>query len=145
MISRNLTWALPEPEETFRQWRRVLKPGGRLLYWDANHYYYLFNDADARHRAQIEALAGTAHGSNGTDAAGKPIEVDYSLCDETALELPLSRADRPGGWDERVLPHLGFEILAERVFRPQLLLPLGEARGYYTEFFIAAVKTANGA
>ena len=65
--------------------------------------------------------------------------------DETALELPLSRADRPGGWDERVLPHLGFEILAERVFRPQLLLPLGEARGYYTEFFIAAVKTANGA
>ena len=80
-----------------------------------------------------------------TDAAGKPIEVDYSLCDETALELPLSRADRPGGWDERVLPHLGFEILAERVFRPQLLLPLGEARGYYTEFFIAAVKTANGA
>ena len=145
VISRNLTWALPEPEQTFRQWRRVLKPGGQLLYWDANHYYYLFNGDDARHRAQIEALAGTAHGSNGYDENGKPILVDYSLCDETALELPLSRVDRPGGWDERVLPHLGFEILAERVFRPQLLLPLGEARGYYTEFFIAAVKTANGA
>lgn len=140
VISRNLTWALPEPEETFRQWKRVLKPGGRLIYWDANHYYYLFNKENARHRAQIEALAGTAHGSNGVGADGKPLPVDYSLCDEAALELPLSRVDRPGEWDDVILPRLGFSILTERVSRPQLLLPLGEAKGYYTEFFLVAVK-----
>ena len=140
VVSRNLTWALPEPEETLRQWRRVLKPGGRLLYWDANHYLYLFREEDARAREQMKALAGTVHGSNGYDEAGKPITVDYTLCDETALELPLSRLDRPGEWDENVLPRLGFGILAERVSRPQLLLPLGEAKGYYTEFFLAAVK-----
>lgn len=140
VISRNLTWALPDPVETFKQWRRVLKPGGRLLYWDANHYYYLFDARDAANRERIIAIAGTAHSANGADANGEPIKVDYSLCDETALRLPLSRLDRPAEWDEKLLPALGFEILAEHVYYPQKLLDLGEAKGYYTEFFIAVIK-----
>ena len=29
VISRNLTWTLPDPERAYGQWFRVLKPGGR--------------------------------------------------------------------------------------------------------------------
>lgn len=37
VLSRNLTWTLPEPEKTYREWFRVLKPGGMLLNFDADY------------------------------------------------------------------------------------------------------------
>lgn len=132
VISRNVTWALPDPEAVLKQWQRVLKPGGYLIYWDANHYYYLFNEEDRINRKKLQELVGTVHG----DDAGK--QVDYSLCDSTAPELPLSKFDRPAAWDEKVLPRMGFDLIAEEIRRPQNLLKYGIAEGYYTEFFIAA-------
>ena len=35
VISRNLTWTLPDPESAYAEWFRVLKPGGVLLNFDA--------------------------------------------------------------------------------------------------------------
>ena len=37
VISRNLTWTLPDPERAYGQWFRVLKPGGVLLNFDADY------------------------------------------------------------------------------------------------------------
>ena len=37
VLSRNLTWTLPEPEKAYREWFRVLKPGGMLLNFDADY------------------------------------------------------------------------------------------------------------
>jgi len=37
VISRNLTWTLPDPERAYREWLRVLKPGGILLNFDADY------------------------------------------------------------------------------------------------------------
>ena len=65
---------------------------------------------------------------------------DYSLCDQTALELPMSRFNRPGKWDEITLPRLGFQIINKEVSYPQRLLKYGIGKGYYTEFLIAAVN-----
>ena len=31
VISRNLTWTLPEAAQAYKEWTRVLKPGGLLL------------------------------------------------------------------------------------------------------------------
>jgi SAM-dependent methyltransferase len=34
LVSRNLLWALPHPEKALKQWRRVVKPDGRLVISD---------------------------------------------------------------------------------------------------------------
>ena len=36
LVTRNVTWNLPNPEKAYAQWMRVLKPGGLLLNFDAN-------------------------------------------------------------------------------------------------------------
>ena len=37
IVTRNLTWTLPEPETAYKDWYRVLKKGGVLLNFDANY------------------------------------------------------------------------------------------------------------
>ena len=37
VISRNLTWTLPDVESAYREWRRVLKCGGVLLNFDSDY------------------------------------------------------------------------------------------------------------
>ncbi len=37
VISRNLTWTLPNAEHAYGEWMRVLKTGGVLLNFDANY------------------------------------------------------------------------------------------------------------
>ena len=37
VLSRNLTWTLPDPEQAYREWFRVLRPGGVLLNFDADY------------------------------------------------------------------------------------------------------------
>lgn len=34
VVSRNVLWTLPDPERALREWRRVLRPGGRLVISD---------------------------------------------------------------------------------------------------------------
>lgn len=37
VISRNVMWNLPHPQAAYREWLRVLKPGGVLLNYDAEY------------------------------------------------------------------------------------------------------------
>lgn len=135
VTSRELVWALPEPEETFKQWQRVLKPGGLVVYADGNHYLYQTDEKTWQDRQLVLEKTGTVH----PGAAFDP-----SLCDETAKTLPLSKLNRPWEWDEKALPALGFDIIAEEISMPQKLLRYGiYDRGFYTTFLIAA-KNAKG-
>lgn len=47
IISRNVTWTLPDPQKAYSEMYRVLVPGGRILNFDAN-YGQAFAEADAR-------------------------------------------------------------------------------------------------
>lgn len=134
VVNRNVTWALPEPEKTLIQWARVLKPGGILLYFDGNHYNYLFKEEARLAREKMIEIKGSAH----EERSDKP--VDYSLCDNTAFELPLSSLVRPQEWDEIQLPKAGFVIIKEDIDMPQNLLQFGIARGCANEFMIVAKK-----
>ena len=34
ILSRDAVWTLYDPEKAFRRWKAVLKPGGRIIYFD---------------------------------------------------------------------------------------------------------------
>lgn len=102
VVSRNLTWNLPHPEDAYREWRRVLKRGGALLNFDANWYGYLFDDA---------ALAAYEADRRNTARRGvkdENIGEDFDVMEDIARRVPLSQIKRPA-WDMRVLSALGFE------------------------------------
>lgn len=37
IISRNVTWTLPDPQKAYEEWCRVLSPGGKIMNFDANY------------------------------------------------------------------------------------------------------------
>ncbi len=102
VVSRNLTWNLPNPEQAYREWLRVLAPEGLLLNFDANWYAYLFDPVE---RAAYE--------QDRRNTAQAQIKDEY-LCTEIdameriARKAPLSCIKRPD-WDIGLLTRLGME------------------------------------
>ena len=39
VIYRHLVWTLPHPEQAIAEWKRVLKPGGKLIILEGNWHY----------------------------------------------------------------------------------------------------------
>ncbi len=106
IVSRNLTWNLPVPEQAYAHWVRVLKPGGILLNFDANWYRYLYDTrAEADHRADREnvRIFGTADDTAGTDV---------DAMEAIARQTPLSRRIRPQ-WDLELLKGFGLTVSAD--------------------------------
>ncbi|MBQ8975154.1 MAG: class I SAM-dependent methyltransferase [Oscillospiraceae bacterium] len=108
IVSRNVTWNLEYPELALRQWERVLAPGGRMVYFDANWYLYLFDDElrsrITRHKAAF-AAAHPEHRSTGDLDPDRVRDLE-----EIAYSLPLSRQKRPE-WDRRVLSSIGMKLV----------------------------------
>ena len=107
ILSRNVTWNLPNPDRAYAEWARVLKPGGLLLNFDANWYRYLFDD-DAR-------AAYDRDRANSVEAGLDDLNVGehFDRMEDIARRVPLSRADRPA-WDVRTLSGLGMAVEADR-------------------------------
>ena len=97
VISRNLTWNLPHPAEAYREWHRVLKPGGVLLNYDAEYAkgFHRYDQAENCAHSDIDAaLIEECHGI-------------YHM-------LSISALDRPE-WDLEVLRDIGFaEVSVDR-------------------------------
>ena len=105
VVSRNLTWNLPHPEQAYAEWVRVLKPGGLLLNFDANWYSYLF-DEEAQ-AAYDRDRANSAEQGVGDQNVGE----NFDVMEDIARRMPLSNIRRPE-WDLRLLQTLGLDAEA---------------------------------
>ena len=128
VISRNLTWTLPEAAQAYKEWIRVLKPGGLLLNFDAN--YGAVNFAETS-----DLPENHAHNQLGNSLMQE--------CEDIKRQLPISSYIRPA-WDVEELGKAGME---------QISIDLGLSKRVYKEkdafynptpmFVIAARKNEN--
>ena len=93
VISRNLTWTLPDAAQAYREWFRVLKKGGILLNFDAN--YGLSDFADTTGLPETHA-----HHTVGDEMMRE--------CEEIKRQLPISSYSRPA-WDLETLGKMKIE------------------------------------
>lgn len=138
VVSRNLTWNLPDPAAAYAEWARVLAFGGILLNFDANWYRYLYDDASAAAHARdrLRVAAGVADGVVEDDTAG----TDVDAMEDIARRAPLSRRHRPA-WDVTVLGGLGLDAQADESAWRRLWTADELANNASTPMFrIAAVK-----
>ena len=128
VISRNLTWTLPNPEKAYQEWFRVLRPGGVLLNFDANYGQHIRSESTqnasvaadspyghvgvtcemARENADITLSMNIARSDVGDETAG----TDVAAMEAIALQAPLSAKRRPS-WDLDVLRGLGVQAAAD--------------------------------
>ena len=97
VISRNLTWTLPDPERAYASWFRVLKPGGVLLNFDAEYAAHVRS-----HSVQNRKVApDSPYGHVGmTDALQQ---------ENDAITLSMDIGQARPEWDEEVLTRVGFQ------------------------------------
>ncbi len=103
IISRNVVWNIENPIEAFKEWRRVLNKEGKIIYFDANWYSYLFDNEQRKEieydRSQMKELYGETQHAKQT----KSLE-------NIAKALPLSKENRPS-WDLEALKTCGFNFV----------------------------------
>lgn len=97
IVTRNLTWTLPNVELAYREWFRVLKPCGVLLNFDAD--YGPVNFAELTEGLQ----------KDGVKNAHNDIDMDeLRECDAIKALLSVSQTQRPQ-WDKEALERVGFK------------------------------------
>lgn len=93
VISRNVAWTLVHPVESYAEWLRVLKPGGKLLIFDANwNHRYHDDELMKRHKDDIDNYVKRFN-------SGKHISHELTKEGEDfRRDVPLSKVVRPR-WD----------------------------------------------
>ena len=99
VISRNLTWNLPDPARAYEQWAKVLKSGGLMLVFDANWYRYLIDDDKrAAYEADRQSVAEEGCGDYN-------IGDNFDKMEMIAGKMPLTAKLRPK-WDYQLLTEM---------------------------------------
>ena len=98
VLSRNLTWTLPEPEQAYAQWYRVLRPCGLLLNFDADY-------------AENIRSESTQNCSVAPDSPYGHVGMTEALVEENnAITLAMDVGQNRPAWDEKILRKIGFTV-----------------------------------
>ena len=97
VVSRNVTWTLPDPERAYREWHRLLRPGGILLNFDANYADNVRNHNQAASRISEKE----AYGHVGMTPALSRENAEITLA------MPAGAHRRPD-WDGEIAGRVGF-------------------------------------
>ena len=109
VFCRFLTWLLPQPERAYKQWCRVLKPGGLLLVYDT---------MEAKERgkeAPDEEKKDNPYRTELIQRTGMSPEL-YDDLIRLSGELEIGFVDRPN-WDVDLLSNYGMDASSEDVTR----------------------------
>ena len=136
IVTRNVTWVLEHPDDAYVSWHRVLKPGGKLLNFDAGWYNYLFNEEKYQEFLEDRENVKAA---NMTDSYDSYDQSD--ICEEFSKQLMLSRYTRPE-IDIMMLEEIGFsEVSADREIWKRVWNDEEKTNGRSTPLFLLkAVK-----
>ncbi|MCR5756804.1 MAG: methyltransferase domain-containing protein [Selenomonas sp.] len=102
VISRNLTWTLPDAMQAYREWQRVLKQGGLLLNFDSDYGLMSFS----RKEDQADVHANIR-------------QELVTECNDIKDELRISTHRRPQ-WDKSFLESLGMVVEIEEEIAPRV-------------------------
>ena len=102
VVSRNLVWNLEDPAKAYSEWLRVLRPGGKLMVFDGNHYLFLYD----RDYEALDSYRGMGREKDHAHMGN----VDPKIIENIARDLPLSCHRRPQ-WDSDTLMEMGVRTL----------------------------------
>lgn len=108
VISRNLTWTLPDAVQAYSEWKRVLKSGGILLNFDADYGANDCEDTSGLPEKHAHFMIGK--------------EMNHE-CELIKHQLPINSCIRPA-WDLETLGKIGMEKFS---------IDIGISRRIYTE------------
>ena len=104
IVTRNLTWTLPDVMQAYREWHRVLKKGGVLLNFDSDYGEQTFSKSG--NQSSVHANLGDGQ---------------LSECNAIKAALPINAHRRPA-WDAAFLERLGFRAETEENIAPRVHL-----------------------
>lgn len=100
VISRNVTWTLENPEKVYEEFKRVVKPNGKIIIYDANWILH-FYDKDLMEKVKKHEKA--YYDKYGEEEIIATDDMEYY---ETA---PLTKKIRPA-WDVKKLSQMGMSV-----------------------------------
>ena len=120
VISRNLTWTLPDAMQAYKEWCRVLKRGGVLMNFDSDY--------------------GDKNFTNKETCAKGEVEDDMLIeCNEIKNFLRISTHNRPR-WDIELLETLGLKVTFDSDIAPRVHVDKNLEYDSVPLFAIYAVK-----
>lgn len=97
VLSRNLTWTLPNLKQAYQEWLRVLRPGGKIINFDAEYAKDFAKERLEKHAAHVDCS-----------------EEQNRQCAQIYDMLDISKVSRPA-YDGYVLTQLGAEFCVDEM------------------------------
>ena len=97
IVTRNLTWTLPDPEKAYREWYRILRKGGVIINFDADYAQNVRNENQKNSYIRPEDVYG--HFGMTSELSRENAEI--------TLAMPAGGVKRPL-WDIDTAKKIGF-------------------------------------